>query len=74
MKTTVDIPDKVLKEAMKHSKAATKREAVVVALEEYNQRHRQAALVKYLGTFEDFITPEELSESRSSRMKQHGVG
>jgi hypothetical protein len=67
MKTTVDIPDKLLREAMQYSKAATKREAVLAALEDFNQRHRQADLIKHLGTLKDFITPAELAESRSSR-------
>ena len=34
MKTTVDIPDKMLRDAMRHTKAKTKREAIVKALEE----------------------------------------
>jgi Arc/MetJ family transcription regulator len=34
MKTTVNIPDKVLRDAMRHTKAKTKREAIVKALEE----------------------------------------
>ncbi len=74
MKTTVDIPTAMLKEAIKHSKATTKRDAVVAALDDYNRRRRQAALIKHLGTFKDFITPEELAKSRSIRVKQHGVG
>lgn len=67
MKTTVDIPDELLKDAMRYSGASTKREAVLAALEEFNRRRRQADLIKYLGTFRDFITPEELAESRSAR-------
>lgn len=70
MKTTVDIPDDILKKAMRYSGAATKREAVLAALEEFNRRHQQADLIKYLGTLQDFITPEELRESRSGREKR----
>jgi Arc/MetJ family transcription regulator len=73
MKTTIDIPDEALREAMKYSKATTKRQAVVTALEEYNRRHRQAKLIKHLGTFKDFMTSEELRELRSARNKRHGV-
>jgi hypothetical protein len=40
---------------------------VITALAEYNQRHGQAELIKYLGTFKDFITPEELQRSRTER-------
>jgi hypothetical protein len=53
MKTTVDIPEKELKDAMRFAKAKTKREAVVAALEEFNRRHRMAELVKYSATFAD---------------------
>jgi len=73
MKTTVDIPDELLKEAMKYSRAATKREAVVTALEDYTRRQRQAAFVKHLGTFKDTITSSQLRELRQSRMKRHGL-
>lgn len=68
MKTTVDIPDKVLKEAMKHSKATTKREAIVGALEEYNRRKRMAGLTRHLGTFKQFMTLEELFKMREDRV------
>ena len=47
MKTTIDIPELELKEAMHIAGAKTKREAVLAALREYNARHRMAALVKY---------------------------
>jgi Arc/MetJ family transcription regulator len=65
MKTTIDIPDDVLKEAMKYSKAATKREAVVTALEDYNRRNRMARLVRHLGKSNGFFTPQELEKLRS---------
>jgi hypothetical protein len=61
MKTTVDIPDNELKDAMRFTKARTKREAVVTILEEFNRRRRMAELVKYSGTFADtFPTNEEI--------------
>ena len=53
MKTTVDIPEKELKDAMRFARAKTKREAVVAALQEFNRRHRMAELVKYSATFSD---------------------
>ena len=67
MKTTVDIPDEVLKEAMRHSKASTKRDASVGALEEYNRRKRMAALTRHLGTFEHFMTLDELMRMRTNQ-------
>jgi len=46
MRTTVDIPDETLKDAMRFTKAKTKREAIVKILEEFNRRRRMAELVK----------------------------
>lgn len=61
MKTTIDIPENELKEAMRFTRAKTKREAVVKALEDFNRRRRMAELVKYSGTFSDtFPTNEEI--------------
>jgi hypothetical protein len=60
VKTTVNIPDKVLRDAMRHTKAKTKREAIVKALEEMNRRYSQAELVKYFGKFESLMTNEEI--------------
>ena len=65
MKTTVDIPEAALKEAMAQSGAATKREAVVTAIEEYNRRRRLRRLAAELGTFEGFLTREELEALRA---------
>ena len=60
MKTTVDIPEKELEEAMRFTGAKTKREAIVKALEEFNRRHRVTELVKHLGTFRSLATNEEI--------------
>ncbi|MCO5051681.1 MAG: type II toxin-antitoxin system VapB family antitoxin [Verrucomicrobiae bacterium] len=65
MKTTIDIPDGVLKEAMRFTKAKTKREAVVTAVEDFNRRHRLAALAKRLhGSMPNFMTQAELQARR----------
>ena len=64
MKTTVDIPEKALAEAMRHAGAKTKREAVVTAIEEYNRRRRLSRLASELGRFEGFVTREELLARR----------
>jgi Arc/MetJ family transcription regulator len=60
MKTTIDIPEKELEEAMRFTGAKTKREAVVRALEEFNRRRRVAELVKHFGTFRSLATNEEI--------------
>ena len=64
MKTTIDIPETELREAMKFTNARTKREAVVTALAEYNRRMRMAALARHAGTCTDLMSPEELRALR----------
>ena len=64
MKTTVDIPDQELADVMRYTQAATKREAIVTAIAEYNRRRRMAALVEHAGQGESMITPEELQAQR----------
>lgn len=60
MKTTVDIPDEILAEAMRYTKAKTKRAAIITALEELNRRHGQAELLQYSGTFDSLMTNEKI--------------
>lgn len=68
MKTTVDIPEAELKDAMRFTKAKTKREAVVRVLEEFNRRRRMAELVKYSGTSSDsFPTNSEIEAVDATR-------
>ena len=43
MKTTIDIPEKALKDAMRFAHAKTKRQAILTAVEDFNGRHRMAA-------------------------------
>ena len=64
MKTTVDIPEKELIAAMKFSRAKTKREAIVMAITEFNTRHRMAELIKYSGSSKSLVTVDELKKSR----------
>lgn len=63
MKTTVDIPPAELKAAIRFTKAKTKREAVVRALEDFNRRQRMAELVKYAGTFADAFPTNDAIEA-----------
>ena len=64
MKTTVDIPEKELIAAMKFSRAKTKREAIVMAITEFNTRHRMAELIKYSGSSKSLVTVDELKKLR----------
>ena len=70
MKTTIDIPDKVLKEAMRNSKSSTKREAVVTAIEEYNRRFRLRRLADSFGKSTTFMTHDELMAMREADMRE----
>jgi Arc/MetJ family transcription regulator len=64
MKTTVDIPDEELEAVMRFTRAATKREAIVTAIADYNRRRRMAALLEHAGKAESLIMSEELQAQR----------
>ncbi len=64
MKTTIDIPQDELEDAMRFTRARTKREAVVTAIADFNQRRRMAELLKHAGTCRDLLTVDELREQR----------
>lgn len=44
MRTTLDVPEELLLEVQRLSAAPTRREAVIVAMDEYVRRRRLAAL------------------------------
>ena len=64
MKTTIDVPDSELEDAIRFTNAKTKREAVVGAIADFNRRMRMAELIKHAGTCDDLITSEELHAQR----------
>lgn len=65
MKTTIDIPEKLLAETIKHTGAKTKRDAVVTAVGEFNRRRRLEALAERLqGSCPDFMTQADLRRTR----------
>ena len=66
MKTSIDIPEKELKDAMRFTRATTKREAVVTALKDFNRRKRLAALTRHFGASDTFMTHAELMKLRRS--------
>ena len=66
MKTTIDIPDALLKEAMHNAKTDVKRDAVVAAIEDYNRRCRLKALADSLGTSDTFMSLDELMKMREA--------
>ena len=71
MKTTVDIPEHELRDAIRFTKAKTKREAIVKILEEFNRRKRMAELVRYAGTFDDtFPTNDRIEAVDATRERR----
>lgn len=74
MKTTIDIPEDELRDAMRFTKAKTKRAAVVQILSEFNRRRRMSELVKYSGTFSDrFPTNDQIEAAEHERERRiHG--
>ena len=64
LKTTIDIPEEALKDAMRCANVKTKRAAILAALEDYNRRRQMAELVAFSGTCKDLVTFDELMETR----------
>ncbi|TVQ12965.1 MAG: type II toxin-antitoxin system VapB family antitoxin [Balneolaceae bacterium] len=60
MKTTIDIPDSELRDAIRFTGAKTKREAVVTAIREFNRRNRAVEAVKMFGTFKSVAANSEI--------------
>ena len=72
MKTTIDIPEKELSDAIRFTRAKTRREAVVTAIADFNRRRRMAEFADYAGTCPDLVTVDELREQRRRRVKSIG--
>ncbi len=64
MKTTIDIPEGELKEAMQHAQVKTKRDAVLAALREYNRLQRVEKIISKFGTMDGIMTQAELRKMR----------
>jgi Arc/MetJ family transcription regulator len=64
MKTTVEIDDDLIREAMKTLKVRTKREAIEAGLREVVRRKNLSALRKELGTFDLDLDLDELERLR----------
>ena len=66
MKTTIDLPESELAEALRHTGAKTKTEAVSLAVADYNRRQRLARLAGRMGTFKDMMTRGDLRKMRET--------
>jgi Arc/MetJ family transcription regulator len=71
MKTTIDIPDELLSSLFRISGAKTKRDAVLIALEDYTRRRMVAELVSSFGTWDvmdnDELESADLAETKGTR-------
>jgi Arc/MetJ family transcription regulator len=67
MKTTIDIPEGTMEEAIRFTGAKTKREAVVTAVERFNRLRRLEELnARVRGQFRDFMTQADLKAMRAA--------
>ena len=73
MKTTIDIPDSALADAMRFSGAKTKREAVLTALEAYIRQQRVKDLVANFGTLE-FASNDEIEAGDLAEIAEQKAG
>ena len=65
MKTTIELSDRVMEQAMLYTAAKTKKDAVRIAVEDFNRRQRLKRLAEKLGTFDGFLSPEDLEAQRA---------
>ena len=66
MRTTLDLPEDLLKEAMRLSKVRTKTGAVVLSLQELINRRKIEQLRKLKGKLELDIDPDSLRRDRTA--------
>lgn len=64
MKTTIDIPDEALRDVLRNSGAKTKREAVLMAINEFNRNRRLAGFLQRAGRSKTFMALDELTSMR----------
>ena len=64
MKISANIPASILEETMELTGAKTKREAIVIAMSEFNRRKRLEKLAEKLGTFSGFPSARKVQGSR----------
>jgi len=64
MKTTIELSDRVMEQALLYTAAKTKKDAIRIAVEDFNRRQRLKRLAGMLGSFDGFLSPEELAAQR----------
>ena len=67
MKTTVDIPDHILKEVIFYIKAKTQKTAIITAMEEYIRLRKSEKIADQLGQFDNFFSASDLKKMREDK-------
>ncbi|MCH7761943.1 type II toxin-antitoxin system VapB family antitoxin [candidate division TA06 bacterium] len=70
MRSTIDIREDLLEEAMRLTKAKTKKEVVNLSLEELIRRKRIEELIAWIGSGDINLSREELDRMREDDLKQ----
>jgi len=70
MKTTLDIPNEIMEEAIRISGARTKRAAVLTALSDFTRRGRMRALASRAGASSTFMSSAVLKALRAVDMSK----
>ena len=72
MTTAIEIPDQELSDAIRFTGAKTAREAVLMAITDFNRRMRLAELAEFAGTCPDMMTVDELLNQRRRQVESAG--
>ena len=64
MKITVRLPAADLADAMRFTKTGDASKAIVIAVQDFNRRHRMSELLQHAGTCSGLLTVDELQAQR----------
>ncbi len=67
MRMVLELPEDEIQQVLRYSGEKSKRAAVIHALKDFNRRQRLRELTGALGTFKEFITPDELRRLRQEQ-------
>lgn len=68
MRTTVDLPESLLDEVQQAAKTSTRREALIIALEDYLRRQRRRRVVEAAGALDLDVDARALRHADRSRL------
>lgn len=71
MRTTVDVPERLLRDAQRVARTRTRNEAVRLALDEFVRRSRRNQLLALRGRVEIDDVTAELEEAELGEAKSH---